>query len=735
MKHPTLPDSIQALPPETEPETIAMRSLTPVTAPIASLPGIGPRYAGLLRKVANGPRIIDLLFVLPSAHIDRSAVLSLREARARLDPGAILTTRVRVSAILHPTRPRQPFRIRASDDTDDVELLFFHQAFLRGIAVGDVLAVSGKFERYGSTLTMPHPDYLVPWARRGTIPKIDPVWPLTAGLFPSVMRRAMHKALDRLSSPPEWIAPSLLRRRSWPSFVDALECLHRPASREGEGEGEKKEETNGETWSRRIYKARERLAFDECLADQLSLARGRRHARSRPGRSLSGDGTLREEALARFGHRLTGAQKRAIAEIDADLAAPTPMMRLLQGDVGAGKTLVALLAMLRAVESGAQAAMMAPTEILASQHFATVARLAPVPCVYLSGSVKGKARKQALAAIAGGEAKLVIGTHALFQEKVAFHDLALAVIDEQHRFGVRQRAMLGAKGERTDILVMTATPIPRTLLLTQWGDLSVSQLDEKPPGRKPVRTSLHPLSGLDTVLDGIRRVIRSGAQVFWVCPLIEESETLDIAAAEARRAALAERFPCAIGLAHGRQDIAERERQIDGFRSGATQLLVATTVIEVGVDIPNASVMVIEHAERFGLAQLHQLRGRVGRGAAASYCLLLYDDTIGMAGKERLTLLRETEDGFVIADRDFRLRGGGDLTGNRQSGHPGLRLGEGIDLMPLVDEAHREAERTGSEKSASEADSAPDSRIKRIADESLLILFDRSDMTRLTHAG
>lgn len=689
--------------------------ISPLLAPLATLPGIGPRYADLLRKVACGPRVIDLLFTLPTSYTDRRSVLTLREARDQLMPGATLTARLRVLDIATPSRPRQPFRIRACDDTDEIEILFFHQAFIRSVAVGDELAVSGRLERYGLSLTMPHPDYMLGWARRDTIPPIDPVWPLTAGLFTSVMRRAVHKAVDLIPPQPEWIASDRLARRNWPGFAQALETLHRPTP------------DTGQNWSSLAILARERLAYDECLADQLSIAMARLEARGQTGRVIRGDDTLRTETLTRFGHRPTGAQIRALAEIDADLAAPAPMMRLLQGDVGAGKTLVALLAMLRAVESGAQAALMAPTEILASQHFETVSRLTSVPCVYLSGRVKGKARRLALEAIADGSARLVIGTHALFQEKVVFHDLALAVIDEQHRFGVQQRSMLGAKGAQTDILVMTATPIPRTLLLTQWGDLSVSRLDEKPPGRKPIQTSLHPLSTLDEVIGGITRILHRGAQIFWVCPLVEESEVLDVAAAEARWGDLSLRLSVPVGLAHGRQEIAQRQAELDRFRLGETRLLVATTVIEVGVDIPNASVMVIEHAERFGLAQLHQLRGRVGRGAAASYCLLIYDDATGANGKERLALLRETEDGFVIAERDFRLRGGGDMAGNRQSGLPFFRLTEGVDAESLLNEAHRDAVIISGK--------SLEMKMLETEYQALLKLFDRDDMNRINRSG
>ncbi len=410
--------------------------ISPLLAPLATLPGIGPRYADLLRKVALGPRVIDLLFTLPTSYTDRRTVLTLREARQNLVPGATLTAKLRVLDITSPTRSRQPFRIRACDDTDEVDILFFHQAFIRSVAIGDELAVSGKLERYGLSLTMPHPDYMVGWARRSSIPAIDPVWPLTAGLFTSVMRRAMHKALDLIPPLPEWISPERLVHHDWPGFGAALNMLHRPP------------ESSDASWSGKALLARERLAYDECLADQLALAMARLEARTQTGRALTGDGSLRKAALERFGHKPTGAQSRALAEIDTDLAAPIPMMRLLQGDVGSGKTLVALMAMLRAVECGAQAALMAPTEILASQHFETLSRLSGVECVYLSGSVKGKARRLALDSIADGTARLIVGTHALFQEKVVFQDLALAVIDEQHRFGVAQRTMLGSKAVR-----------------------------------------------------------------------------------------------------------------------------------------------------------------------------------------------------------------------------------------------------------------------------------------------
>ncbi|MBY0332054.1 MAG: ATP-dependent DNA helicase RecG, partial [Acetobacteraceae bacterium] len=416
-----------------------------------------------------------------------------------------------------------------------------------------------------------------------------------------------------------------------------------------------------------------------------------------PGRALTGDGHLRTAALAAFGHAPTASQAHALAEIDADLAAPHRMLRLLQGDVGSGKTLVALLAMLRAVEAGAQAAIMAPTEILARQHLRTLARLcmpAGVRVALLAGSVKGAERRRVLEGLASGAVQVVVGTHALFQEGVVFRDLGLAVVDEQHRFGVAQRLMLAEKGESADMLVMTATPIPRTLLLTQWGEMAVSRLTEKPAGRQPITTTLHGIRQIEGVVAGIARALERGARVYWVCPHVAESELIDIAAAETRYAELRERFGGIVGLAHGRLETEAREAALRDFAAGRTRILVATTVIEVGVDVPEATVMVVEHAERFGLAQLHQLRGRVGRGAAASYCMLLYDEgDLGQVSRERLLILRDTEDGFAIADADFRIRGGGEALGTRQSGAEVFRLGiaEGEQQEGLIAMAHRDA--------------------------------------------
>ncbi|NHN88027.1 ATP-dependent DNA helicase RecG [Acetobacter conturbans] len=642
--------------------------IAPLLEPLAGLPGIGPATAKLLAKVAGGQTVADLLFLMPESIIDRRYHPTI----ADLQPGRIATLDVTVTRILAPAHKRQPWTVTVTDGTGTLDVAFFSKWMAKRAVLDAPMKVSGRTELFNNRRVMNTPDYFV--AATDRVPSLDPVWPLTAGLFAGQVRAAMRRALSRVAADlPEWQDAAVVRKRNWPDFRTALVWTHFP--------GDVPDFQEGDGWRENRRKARERLAADELLADQIATLLAREANRSRPGRCLKGDGHFQREALARFGHTLTSAQAKALSEIDADLASQRRMVRLLQGDVGAGKTMVALLAMLRAAEAGAQAAIMAPTEILARQHFATFQRLSPAPVAFLSGSIRGKARRETLAAIANGSASLIVGTHALVQDAVHYHDLALAVVDEQHRFGVGQRLTLGAKGEAVDMLVMTATPIPRTLLLAHWGEMEVSRLDSKPAGRKPIRTSVHGPDSFDAVLAGMERALRSGAQIFWVCPLVSESEVLDIAAAEARHLALTERFAdrFGIGLAHGQQDITVREGALAEFSAGRTRLLVATTVIEVGVDVPSATVMVIEHAERFGLAQLHQLRGRVGRGSAESFCLLLHGSELGQVARQRLALLRETEDGFLIADEDFRIRGAGEATGSRQSGLPGFRIASAED--------------------------------------------------------
>jgi len=643
-------------------------SLTPLFAPLTTLKGVGPTVAALMKKVAGGERVVDLLFHLPESYLDRRRRPTIAQAK----PGEIATMAVEVVRNEEPANPRQPWRVVVTDGTGFAELVFFKPGREKQMPVGAKLLVSGKIEQFGGRRTIAHPDHVVPADRADLLPTIEPVWPLTAGLWPRQVGNAMAQVLTRVPALPEWHDPALLRREKWPAFDEALRAVQAPAAIPGDAN-------------------RLRLAYDELLADQVALAVIRGRLRTRPGHSLVGDNSLRAKALSRFGYTLTRSQQRALAEIDADLSSERRMLRLLQGDVGSGKTVVALLAMLRAVEAGKQAALMAPTEVLAKQHVRTLSRLSPEPVAILTGGIKGRARSVLLRGLKDGDVRMVVGTHALFQDSVEYHDLALAVIDEQHRFGVDQRLLLGGKGALTDVLVMTATPIPRTLLLTQWGEMDVSRLTEKPPGRLPVRTSLHSLGTLDDLVEGVARKLDEGAQVYWVCPLVAESELLDVAAAEERFAVLRERFGAAVGLAHGRQDAAVRDATLAAFARGECRLLVATTVVEVGVDVAAASVMVIEHAERFGLAQLHQLRGRVGRGADASFCLLLHEEWVNDAAKRRLTLLRDTEDGFLIADEDFRLRGGGDVLGTKQSGLPGFRLADPIEHEGLLHMANRDA--------------------------------------------
>ena len=651
--------------------------LVPLFRPLTTLHGVGPTVAGLMKRATGGERVIDLLFHLPESYLDRRDRPTLKQALLAAKPGQVVTVAVEVVRHQEPANPRQPWRVVVTDGTGFAELVFFHAHRAQDMPVGAKLVVSGKLERFSNQVTFPHPDYIVPADQADRIPAIEPVWRLTAGLWPRQVGRAVAQVLERIPALPEWHDAALLRRERWPGFGDALRALHAPPA---PPVGELLESP-----------ARRRLAYDELLAGQVATALMRGRVRARPGRMLSGDGALRREALQRFGHKPTRSQEQAVAEIDRDLGSDRRMLRLLQGDVGSGKTLVALMAMLRAVEAGAQAALMAPTEVLARQHHRTLSALAPVPVSILTGNVKGKARTALLAGLADGSVPMVVGTHALFQKHVEFRDLGLAVIDEQHRFGVDQRLELGDKGETTDVLVMTATPIPRTLLLTQWGEMEISRLSGKPAGRQPIRTTLHSLETMGDVLDGVARMLDAGGRVYWVCPLVVENQELDIAAAEERFASLRQRFGAVVGLAHGQQTPEARDAALADFASGRVRLLVATTVVEVGVDVPEASVMVVEHAERFGLAQLHQLRGRVGRGAAASFCLLLHEARLGGTARRRLALLRDTDDGFVIADEDFRLRGGGDALGTRQAGLPGWKLADPVVHEGLLHMAHRDA--------------------------------------------
>ncbi|MDR5652942.1 ATP-dependent DNA helicase RecG [Ruixingdingia sedimenti] len=637
--------------------------LYPLFAGLETLPGIGPRLAQAFDGL-NIERPRDLLFLLPHSGVDRRRQDSIRA----VTPPATVTVEVEIDGHFPPRRKGGPTRVMVRDAETEFPLVFFHargDALQRLLPPGERRVVSGKLEFFDGIAQMVHPDHVLRPEEAGDLPVYEPVYPLTAGITQRVVAKAVAGALERAPDLAEWIDPHLKAREGWPGWRAALAAVHAP---------------QGAADLAPTAPARARLAYDEMFAHQLTLALARARLKRAKGRVTAGDGHLRARVLAGLPYAPTGAQTRAVGEIEADLAAPYRMNRLLQGDVGAGKTLVAFLALLIAVEAGGQGVMMAPTEILARQHLEGLRPLAAAAGVrldLLTGRDKGAERAAKLAALAGGEIAVLVGTHAVFQKDVEFRDLRLAVVDEQHRFGVAQRMELAAKGHGTDVLVMTATPIPRSLSLAQYGDMDVSVLDEKPPGRKPVTTALISTTRLDEVVAHLARAVAEGRQAYWVCPLVEESEVLDLTAAEDRfralRAALGEGV---VGLVHGQMPPAEKDAAMAAFVAGDTRVLVATTVIEVGVNVPNASIMVIERAEIFGLAQLHQLRGRVGRGAAESTCLMLYQPPLNEGGRRRLQVLRDTEDGFRIAEEDLAMRGAGDLIGTAQSGLPRFRIAD-----------------------------------------------------------
>ncbi|MDP4795793.1 MAG: ATP-dependent DNA helicase RecG [Rhodospirillales bacterium] len=653
-------------------------NLFPLFRTVTSLKGVGARTAELIEKVA-GPHIVDLLWHLPCGIIDRRYTPKVADAM----PDSIATIKLRITKHYPPHNQRQPYKITGMDDTGAMSLVFFRARpdyLNKMLPEGESRIVSGKIEKFGDGIQMTHPDHIVREDEVESLSKVEPVYPLTAGLSLNVLGKTMAAALEIPTELPEWLDGPLVAREKWPTWLAAVQGIHAPES---------ESDLATQTPNRR------RLAYDELLANQLALALVRAHMKRTKGLPLQGDGSLRQKVLAALPFKLTNSQNFTLGEIDADLAANHRMLRLLQGDVGSGKTVVALMTMLSAVEAGGQAVMMAPTEILARQHLATISQMtvaADLQPLLLTGRERGKKREEILEKLKSGAARLAIGTHALFTDDVDFKDLRVVVIDEQHRFGVHQRLTLAAKGQAVDVLVMTATPIPRTLMLTAYGDMDVSRLTEKPAGRKPVQTVLISQERLDEVIAAVRRAVSTGARVYWVCPVIEEQETSDLAAAEARYDHLHSIFGDRAGLVHGRLKGAEKDAVMTAFKDGNIDVLVATTVIEVGVDVPEASVMVIEHAERFGLAQLHQLRGRIGRGADKSTCLLVHAGHIGETAKARLTTMRETDDGFIIAEKDLQLRGAGELLGTRQSGLPEFRLADIADHAELLQMARDDAE-------------------------------------------
>ena len=638
-------------------------TLWPLFGALTTLDGIGPKTAQFLAQTGiERPR--DLLFTLPTSGVDRQLRNSIRDIAA---PG---TATVEVEVGLHqPSRTKgKPYRVIVQDAATSFQLVFFHARadyLQKLLPTGQRRIVSGKVEIFDGIAQMVHPDHVLPLYEAEALPGFEPVYPLTAGVTQKQMWRASRAALDMAPVLTEWIDPALKQREGWPDWHKALQRAHSPEASVDLSPADP---------------ARQRLAYDELFAHQVTLALARASARRGKGRASLGTGALRSKVLAALSFKPTAAQIRAETEIAADLASPLRMNRLLQGDVGSGKTLVALLALLVAVESGGQGVMMAPTEILARQHLdglQPLAASAGVVLEILTGRDKGREREAKLAALARGDIQILVGTHAVFQKDVQFHDLRLAIIDEQHRFGVAQRMELGAKGNAADVLVMTATPIPRSLALAQYGDMDVSVLDEKPPGRTPIQTALVTTGRMSEVVEHLRHAVAEGRQAYWVCPLVEESEISTLTAAEERFKRLRTAFSDGVvGLVHGQLPPVEKDAAMARFVRGETKVLVATTVIEVGVNVPNASIMVVEGAESFGLAQLHQLRGRVGRGAAQSTCLLMYQPPLGETGRRRLEILRETEDGFRISEEDLAMRGAGDVIGVAQSGLPRFRIAD-----------------------------------------------------------
>ncbi|MEZ5679747.1 MAG: ATP-dependent DNA helicase RecG [Erythrobacter sp.] len=653
--------------------------LNPLFAETESLDGVGPKLKKPLDRLGL-TRVRDLDYHLPERFVTRRAVQNVDEA----GEGEQIVIKLTVAEHRSGRSPRAPYRVLAQDSVGNVlALTYFGRASYtakKQLPQGETRWVAGKLERFGDMLQIVHPDHVVEDSGETLQRLCEPVYRLSDGLTQPKVAGLVEQALSRTPELPEWIEERQVEKTAWPAWRDAIVLAHK---------GEHKA-------------ARDRLAYDELLANSLALMLVRADNRKRRGQALQGDGSHRGKLELPF--PLTGAQKRSIAEIEGDLAQEAPMLRLLQGDVGAGKTVVALEAMLIAVEAGAQAAMLAPTEILARQHFESLRRMAEptgARVALLTGRDKGRAREATLMGLLDGSIDIVVGTHAIFQDAVAYRNLAMVVIDEQHRFGVGQRLMLASKGRRAPhVLAMTATPIPRTLTLAQYGELDVSKLDELPPGRQAIDTVVMGQDKIGPLVDRLAAQIEQGRQAYWVCPMVREVDgPEEIAAAEARYAALAERFGRDVVLVHGQLAPELKDAAMERFASGDAKLLVATTVIEVGVDVPNATLMVIEQAERFGLAQLHQLRGRVGRGTEKSFCVLVHGETLSETAQKRLALMRETQDGFLLAEEDLRLRGGGELLGTRQSGDTPFSIAsleQITELLPIAyDDARLLMERDG----------------------------------------
>ena len=692
-------------------------SLFPLFASVTTLPGIGARLGSLIEK-RIGSTVLDMLRHSPVGVIDRTA----RPDISHITAGQLVTLEITItSRNISPRHISRPSRIIGENDTGEVEIIFFKadpQFLERSLPIGEKRIISGTAELFNDRVQIPHPDYILSSSQTDQLPSFEPIYPLTAGLKGKTLRKAISAAIPKVASQEEWIDEKRLQTHNWPAFDEAIKQLHSPRS---------------EADLAPNHPARERLAYDELLANQLALSLIRQQTSTDvKGKVISGEGHLRGQLRAQLAFSLTGAQERVLAEIFNDQAQTTRMLRLVQGDVGSGKTLVALLAMLNAVECGAQAALLAPTEILAKQHYKTICDLLEplqIPVGLLVGGAKTKAKTQMLEAIHAGQIPVVIGTHALLTDDVHFANLGLAVVDEQHRFGVKQRLNLSEKGDACDVLVMTATPIPRTLSMTAYGDLQSSIIDEKPPGRQEIETALLNIERLDEIVDKLKQRLSPSMRAYWICPLVEESDTTDITSAEERFAVLQQRLPQTNPqLLHGKMKTAEKEQAMALFQSGESQLIVATTVVEVGVDVPEAGIMIIEHAERFGLAQLHQLRGRVGRGSIKSSCLLAYKAPLSETATSRLQIMRESNDGFRLAEEDLRLRGPGEILGQRQSGMPEFALVDFAAHAHLIPRARAEADQIISKMPHLDGPGADKYRV-------LLSLFEKDNAITYLQSG
>lgn len=660
-------------------------ALNPLFRSVSALKGVGPRLKPLLGRFLSGRDgqeaiALDVLMHMPASIIDRRKRVGISEAWF----GDTVTLDLHIDRHQPPPkgRPSVPHRVFAHDETGEIQLVFFRAQggwAEKALPEGERRFVSGEIGFFNGGKQITHPDYMVAPEDFDSLPLVEPVYPLTQGLSSKALRKLVEQVVTSLPELPEWVNADRLTINGWPSFTEAMRAVHLPKSPEDAG---------------LMAPARLRLAYDEYLAGQITLQLVRSTLVTPRGKARELTGEKSGAVATALPFALTAGQQQAFADIAADLSGPTRMSRLLQGDVGAGKTVVALMAMAAVAETGAQSALMAPTELLAAQHFRTIAPVCEktgLRAALLTGKMPAAEKRAVRAALASGELDIAVGTHALFQTDVQFHDLGLTVVDEQHRFGVHQRLALSDKGRHAELLVMTATPIPRTLVLTHFGDMAVSILREKPAGRQPIDTAVLSMNEYDRVVARLQARVAEGAQAFWVCPLVEESETVELTSAQDRFATLKKVFGERVELVHGRMTAQQKQDAMARFQSGDAAILVATTVIEVGVDVPNATIMIIEHAERFGLAQLHQLRGRVGRGSARSACLLLYREPLGEIAQKRLDTIKGTEDGFEIAERDLELRGQGDVLGTRQSGMPGYRLAVPDVHRHLLELAHDDA--------------------------------------------